>query len=80
MPSDFSNIEKSLFKGKIYVSNQWSEDSLYKFNQYISEHYKEYLEIVDPAKEIFIAHLFNNLQREEGISLTAEHDGATYIC
>lgn len=56
---DFSEIDKSEYKGILYVSNQWSEDSISKFIDYISKNYSDYIEIQDPFK-MFIEKMLSN--------------------
>ncbi len=49
---DCSNFKNSDFHGVIYISNQWSEDSIEKFIDYIHKNYGEYIEITSPTKEL----------------------------
>ena len=49
---DFTKYKKSDFQGIIYVSNQWTEESIEKFVDYMNKNYKEYIEITSPAKEL----------------------------
>ena len=51
---DFSDSEykQSEFKGILYFSNQWDEDSIFKFIKYIRKHYNDQIMIIDPHKQL----------------------------
>ena len=49
---DCSNSESSDFHGVVYISNQWSEDSIKKYIDYIHKNYGEYIQISNPTKEL----------------------------
>ena len=50
---DFSQILKSSYKGVLYISNQWSEESISKYIDYIRKHYNDFVLIEDPHKKLF---------------------------
>lgn len=67
---DFSEFEHSKFKSILYISNQWSEDSIVKFIAYIRENYNDYIMIIDPHKQLLEEMISNPIP---GTEIHAQH-------
>lgn len=63
---DYSSIETIDINEPIYISNQWDENSISKFIDYVRKEYNDYILIVDPHKKLIEEIKSNNINSPIG--------------